>query len=263
MQTILQEPSFAETYERLVVPGLFQPYAHDLIERARPIGPSDRVLDLGCGTGVVARTLRDRLGGAARITGLDANPQMIEVARSLAPELDWRQGDAMALPFEDGAFDLIVSQQMLQFARDRGAAVREMRRVLAPGGRIILSTWRQRSEQPLYDALGSIAEHHLGASTDPRFAFGDGEALRTLLLEAGFSGVRVQSVSLTERLRDPYAHLAAAKSFTGASRLTDAERESRLRAVDADSKDALAVFAVDGGYAAPTSTNVAIASVGV
>jgi ubiquinone/menaquinone biosynthesis C-methylase UbiE len=117
-------------------------YARDLVERARPIGPSDRILDLGCGTGIVACMLRERLGGAANIVGLDASPILIEKARSLTPEMDWREGDLMALPFGAESFDLILCQDMLRFVPDPVGALREMRRVLSPGGRLLTSTWR-------------------------------------------------------------------------------------------------------------------------
>src|SRR3954447_24287673 len=120
MEQAQRIPDFADMFERVLVPAIFKPYANDLVERARPIGPSDRVLDLGCGTGIVARVLRERLGGAARITGLDAAPPMISMAKSVAPELDFREGNAMALPFADHSFDLVLSQQMLQFVPDRG-----------------------------------------------------------------------------------------------------------------------------------------------
>src|SRR5437762_12901499 len=121
MERALSIPTFAETYERLLVPGKFGPWARDLVERARPIGPSDRILDLGCGTGIVSRVLRERLGGAAKIVGLDASALMIEKARAIAPELDFRQRNAMALPFRDGAFELVLCQGMLQFVPDRTA----------------------------------------------------------------------------------------------------------------------------------------------
>jgi len=150
-------------------------YARDLVERARPIGAADRILDLGCGTGIVARILRERLGGAANIVGVDASPSMIEEARSIEPELDWRVGNAMALPFVDGSFDLVLCQEMLQFVPDRLAALREVQRVLSPGGRLLVSTWRPRSEQLF-----------------------DGAALGQALTEAGFTDVRVATVSLTE-----------------------------------------------------------------
>src|SRR5829696_3287152 len=142
-------------------------YARDLVERARPIGASDRILDLGCGTGIVARVLRERLGGAAKIVGVDASPLMIAKARSIEPELDWRVGNAMALPFADGSFDLVLCQVMRHFAADHMAALREVRRVLSLGGRFLVSSYGPRREQPF-----------------------EGAALGQALTEAGFTDVK-------------------------------------------------------------------------
>src|SRR5512132_4330815 len=104
MEQVQRQPDFADVFERVLVPAIFDRYARDLIDRARPIGPADRILDLGCGTGIVARLLRERLGGAAKLTGLDASPLMIAKAREVAPELAWQEGNAMAMPFADGSF---------------------------------------------------------------------------------------------------------------------------------------------------------------
>jgi SAM-dependent methyltransferase len=257
----LSQPSFPDFYERVLVPAIFGRYARDLIERARPIGPSARVLDLGCGTGIVARLLRERLGGAARITGLDANPAMIAKARALAPELEWHEGNAMALPFADGSFDLVFCQQMLQFAPDRAQAVREMWRVLAPGGRLLVSTWRSRRESPLIDGLVGVAERHLGRSNDKRFSLPDPEALRPLLLEAGFADVQIAAATLPEHHAEFDVRLNAMAASFELSDLSADERERRLAAVEADAAAVLARFAADGGgYATTSSANVATAN---
>jgi len=111
---------------------------------------------------------------------------MIERARSLEPELDWRVGNAMALPFADGSFDLVLCQDMLQFESDRMAALCEVRRVLSPGGRFLGSIWRPRSEQP-----------------------SGGAALCQALARAGFTHFRVETVSLTDVAEGPSAPSAA------------------------------------------------------
>jgi ubiquinone/menaquinone biosynthesis C-methylase UbiE len=257
----LSQPSFPDLYERVLVPAIFGRYARDLIERARPIGPSARVLDLGCGTGIVARLLRERLGGAARISGVDANPGMIAKARALAPDLAWHEGNAMALPFADGSFDLVFCQQMLQFAPDRAQAVREMRRVLAPGGRLLVSTWRSRRESPLIDGLIGIAERHLGPSNDKRYSLADADAVRSLLLEAGFADVQIAPVTLTEHHAQFNVRMNAVAAGFELGTLSDDERERRLAAVEADAAALLARFAVDGGgYATTSAANVATAT---
>src|ERR1043165_1116380 len=99
---------FADIFEKVLVPAVFERYARDLVERARPFGPSDRILDLGCGTGIVARILRERLGGAARLTGVDVHAPMLAKAKSIAPDIDWREANAMALPFADRSFEVVL-----------------------------------------------------------------------------------------------------------------------------------------------------------
>src|ERR1043165_7520812 len=198
MENIQRQPDLGDIFEKLLVPAVFERYARDLVDRARPIGPSDRILDLGCGTGIVARVLRERLGGGAHLTGIDVNAGMLAKARSIAPDITWIEGNALALPVADRSFELVLAQQVLQFTPDRAAAVREIRRVLAPGGRVLAATWRPRTKQPLFDALGKIAEKHLGPDNDKRMSL-DGDALRALFEAAGFTDIKLEEVSLQER----------------------------------------------------------------
>lgn len=260
IEAALRQPNFPDEYERVLVPAIFERYARDLVERARPIGASERILDLGCGTGIVSRILRERLGGAANVIGLDTNPAMLAKARALAPETDFREGTAMALPFADAAFDLVLCQEMLQFAPDGLVAAKEMRRVLAPGGRIFLSTWRPRTEQPFHDSLGRIAERHFGRSNDKRWSL-DAAALERLLGEAGFVEVRVERASQIERFHEfPTRANVLAANFD-LSGLSDAEKERRFTAVEAESAEVFQRFALDGGFGAPSFANVASAVV--
>jgi SAM-dependent methyltransferase len=252
-------PHFPDVYEATLVPAIFEPYARDLIERARPIGASDRILDLGCGTGIIARVLRERLGGAASIVGVDANTAMIEKAQSIAPELDFRVGNVMALPIADGSFDVVICQEMLQFVPDRAAALSEVRRVLSPGGRFIVSTWRPRNQQPFHDALGRVAERHLGKSNDKRWSL-DGPGLGRALIEAGFIDVRMETVSLLERFHTLSTRMNALAANFDLSALSDAEKELRFAAIEADSAEILARFALDSGFGAATVANVASAA---
>ena len=258
LATAARQPNFADGYEQSVVPACFERYARDLVERARPIGAADRILDLGCGTGIVTRVLRKRLGGAVSSVGLDASPQMIAKARSLEPEADFREGNAMALPFPDASFDLVLAQQMLQFVPDRATALREVRRVLRPGGRFIASTWRPRSEQAFHDALGRVAERHLGRSNDARWSL-DGPALGQALAQAGFTDIQLTTVSLCEQFREFSTRTNAIVAGFDLSALSDAEKEQRFAAIEADSAEVFARFALDVGFGAPSVANVAIA----
>jgi SAM-dependent methyltransferase len=253
-----RQPSFADAYERTLVPAVFERYARDLVGRARPIGASDRILDLGCGTGIVARVLRERLGGAANVVGIDASAAMIEKARSIAPEIDFREGNAMALPFADGSFELVLCQEMLQFVPDRVAALREVLRVLTPGGRLLTSTWRPRSVQPFHDALGRAAERHLGAPNDKRWSL-DAVALGQALTDVGLTSIRIETVSLTERYGEFPTRMNAMAANFDLGALSEAEKEQRFAAIEADSVEVLARFALGDGFGAPSFANVASA----
>ena len=203
----------AETYERYMVPPLFAPSAELLVDAAAPAA-GERVLDVGCGTGIAARCASRRLGGrAASVVGLDASPQMLAVARAqserAALDVGWREGRAEALPFPDASFDLALCQFALMFFEDRGRALAEMRRVLAPGGRVAVHVFQDIARHPFYEALDRSIERHLGTSAVRGiFALGDREALRALLAGAGFERVAIDGHAVTSRFPSPADFLA-------------------------------------------------------
>ncbi len=129
--------SAAEIYDRFFLPALFARCAAPVVEAAG-IAAGDRVLDVACGTGVLALEARRR---GATVTGLDRNAGMLAVARTKAGDIDWVEGMAESLPMRDATFDAVVSQFGLMFFEDRVAALREMRRVLKPGGRMAVAVW--------------------------------------------------------------------------------------------------------------------------
>ena len=163
------EADSAEAYERYLVPAVMARWAEALVERAA-LRPGGRVLDVGCGTGTVARTAAARLGKDGRLTGIDLNEGMLVRARMVSsgvrPSIEWRQGNATALPFPDGAFDVVLSQQMLQFVPDRGAALREMRRVLDSGGRAAVAVCRPIERSPGYPPLAEALRRHVGPEAE-------------------------------------------------------------------------------------------------
>jgi SAM-dependent methyltransferase len=153
--------SSAETYEETLVPGLMAGFAGLTLEAAK-LKPGDRVLDVACGTGVVAREALRQLGPGAAVTGVDANEAMLEVARRLEPRIDWRQAPAEKLPFPDASFDVVTCQFGLMFFPDRVAALREMWRVLKSGGYLSLAVWDAVEPSPGYEELYAIAERVCG-----------------------------------------------------------------------------------------------------
>ena len=131
--------SAPENYERYFVPVIGTPLATDLIDIAT-LRPGERVLDVACGTGVVARLAAERVGTTRTVAGIDINPGMLTVARSVTPpgmSIEWYETSAEAIPLPDEAFDVVLCQLGLQFVSDKLAALREMRRVLAPNGRLV------------------------------------------------------------------------------------------------------------------------------
>jgi ubiquinone/menaquinone biosynthesis C-methylase UbiE len=160
-----QSPTPAEMFDQYFGPALFAPWARVLLEYAAP-QPGERVLDLACGTGTVARHVAPMVGASGKVVALDISPDMLAVARSHpAPEgapIEWRAEDATSLDLPGDAFDLVLCQQGLQFFPERAAAVREMRRVLADKGRVVLSVWQALDRHPLYEALCEAEARHLG-----------------------------------------------------------------------------------------------------
>lgn len=193
------EANSAEAYERYLVPAMMARWAEQLVELAAP-KPGDRVLDVGCGTGIVARTAAPRVGASGRVVGLDLSEGMLAVARAasaaIRPPIEWRQGNAIGLPFPDGAFDVVFTQQMLQFVSDPSAAVREMHRVLAQEGRVAMGVCRPIEFSPDYVTLAEALKRHVGPeaaammrSPFPAWTVDD---VRALVAGAGFRDVRVR-----------------------------------------------------------------------
>jgi ubiquinone/menaquinone biosynthesis C-methylase UbiE len=185
----------ATAYEEFFVPALFQEWA-PRVAAAAQLQPGQRVLDVACGTGVLARKAASRVGAASRVVGLDRNPGMLTVARRLAPEIEWREGVAEALPYPDRSFDAVVSQFGLMFT-DRQQALREMLRVLAPGGHLAVAVWDSLDNTPAYAAELALLERFAGQRAAEAFrapfVLGDQKELATLFTSAGVAGVAVAS----------------------------------------------------------------------
>ncbi|MFI7482293.1 methyltransferase domain-containing protein [Kocuria sp. M1R5S2] len=151
----------AEVYEAKFVPAMFGRWAPHLV-RAAGVRPGQSVLDVACGTGVVAREAARLLQGRGRVVGLDVNAGMLTVARRVAPELEWVEADAVALPFPDGSFDVVLCQAGLMFLPDPGRALREMARVAVAGGTVAVQVWDELREQTAWTPFYGVVERHAG-----------------------------------------------------------------------------------------------------
>ena len=192
----------AELYESRFVPAMFAEWAPHVVDAAG-IGEGQSVLDVACGTGVVARAAAERTGAAGRVVGLDRNEAMLSVARRLRPDLEWRQGDAAALPFPDAGFDAVTCQSALMFFPDRAAALREMARVTVPAGTVAVQVWAALDAQPAYGPFVEAAARHAGPEAvnllGAYWALGDVDLVASLLDAAGLEVTGCRSRTGTAR----------------------------------------------------------------
>ena len=195
----------AEIYEAQKVPAIFEPLARLTLEAAA-LRDGQRVLDVACGTGIVARLAAPMVAPTGRVVGADLNEGMVTVARSFKADghapIEWHIADVTALPFPDGAFDLAVCQQGLQFFPDRPAALDDVHRVLAPGGRLFATVWK--GVNPLFGAIAEGLRRHVGTDAAERalapFALGDSEAVAALMRDRGFEDVAVETIPIDRRI---------------------------------------------------------------
>ena len=261
----MSQATFPEMYERWLVPSLFQPWAEMTLDEVR-LSAGDRVLDIACGTGIVGRVASKRLGETGHIVGVDVSTDMLAVARAAAPHIDWREGNANALPLrEDERFDVVVCQQGLQFFPDKVAATAQMRRALAAGGRLAVSTWRSDDEIPFFRALRDVAERHLGPIADLRHSFGDAAPLEKLIRGAGFSDVRSRVLSRIMRFDDGAPLLKMnAMALVGMSAvgkaMDDQGRKQAVEKIVSESSALLKRFADGPGVAFELRCNLATAN---
>ena len=186
----------ARAYEELFVPALFAPWGPIIIESAGIAG-GDNVLDVGCGTGVLARAIAETLGKHTTIKGIDPAPGMVAVAKELDREIEWIQGSADALPFADATFDVVVSQFAMMFFSDRVASLQEMLRVLKPGGRMAVAVWDGIESNEAYrveaDLLERLAGREAAEAIRIPYNLGNPEKLWELGKEAGLTKVEVKT----------------------------------------------------------------------
>jgi ubiquinone/menaquinone biosynthesis C-methylase UbiE len=199
----------AETYQRALVPAVFAAWAPRVAALA-DLQPGERVLDIACGTGVVARLAAQQVGRTGNVIGLDLNPGMLAMAASIASSdpdasapIAWREASATKMPFPDAAFDVAYCQLGLQFFPDRAAALREMYRVLVPGGRLGLMVWRAIQHSPGFGVLAAALARHV--STDAAaimrtpFALAEAEELHALMAAEDFREITIELVAGTVR----------------------------------------------------------------
>jgi SAM-dependent methyltransferase len=225
--------------------------------------PGDRVLDIATGTGVVARLAARQVTPGGTVTGLDLNDAMLNVARELplppGVTIEWRNGSALALPFHEGSFDVVLCQQGFQFFPDRMRALDQMRRVLRPSGRVALSVFTGPS--PYFMALRDAVARCISAESATVFAaafsLGAADELRDSLTGACFHDVLVHHYRLTLRLPalDKFVlrHLSALPMAESVAHIGQEAREALISHVEAAAR----AYADGYGVVVPQEINVA------
>lgn len=267
----VQAKNPAEVYEQYYVPAMFRPWALILLRHAA-LQSGERLLDVACGTGIVAREAAPLLGPGGQVVALDINPAMLAVARGAAvpsgASIRWQEGNAMALPFEDDSFDVALCQHGLPFFPDRTAAVRELHRVLVPGGRAVAIVLQALARHPVFEALMQSVAHRLSlplATVATPFALSDAGELRTLFASAGFKTVEILSETMTVRFPDPerFVTLAVASSAAAVpafAQLEAPDRAALIEAVRTDVEPIIKNYRDADSLSFPMFAHVAIAT---
>jgi SAM-dependent methyltransferase len=230
--------SIAEVYQTYFVPLIFAPYARDLAPRVAATSPR-RVLEIAAGTGVVTRTLRTLLPASVEIVATDLNQAMLDVAAKTVNigDVEWRQADAMALPFADASFDAVVCQFGVMFFPDRAKAYAETRRVLRPGGTFHFNVWDRLADNEFTDVV-TAALATMFPADPPRFmartphGYHDVAAIARDLRAGGFdNAAKIETVA--ERSRAPTARQVAIALCTGSPLRTEIEARAPGKLEDA------------------------------
>jgi ubiquinone/menaquinone biosynthesis C-methylase UbiE len=250
-----------DSYERYLVPVFFTPCAEQLLDMAG-VGEGERVLDVACGTGIVTRRAAERAGAGGHVIGVDVNDGMVDFAATMAKDapgvVEWRTADAAAMPLPSGTFDVVCCQQGLQFFSDRSAALKEMLRMLAPGGRLALAVWRSIDHHPVFAELVRALDRHVGADAaavmGSPFAGPGRDELRRMLAAAGFDKILIRVGVITTRFPSAREFVRAEVGATPLAGPVGALAEDRRDALIREVEDALAPYTDDDGVVFPMQT---------
>jgi SAM-dependent methyltransferase len=257
----------AELYQRYLVPAVTAGWAAGLVDRVG-LRRGERVLDVACGTGVVARAAAERVGRTGRVAGIDINAAMLNVARALpagaGARIGWVRGSVLSMPFAEASHEVVLCQLGLQFVPGWPAALAQMRRVLIPGGRLGLSVYGPIEHNPSTFALAQALDRQLGpgASRAKRaeHALADAALLRTLAAGAGFTQIRIVTETRTVRFASVSDYVRIQLTATPLAGLLQHQPGHRLAEVlVADVAAALQSHHTAGGLVFPQEAHVLVA----
>lgn len=197
-----------DNYDRCLGPYIFEDYANDLARRAAGTAPTD-VLELASGTGILTRKLRDTLPQETQLTASDLSSPMLSIAAekfSKNETVEFSEANAMALPFDNSTFDLIVCQFGVMFFPDKPASFREARRVLSSGGQYIFNIWGSISQNPFSECANNVAARFF--PEDPPgfykvpFGYSDPDIVMADMAAGGLLNITSETVSFDKTVDD-------------------------------------------------------------
>jgi ubiquinone/menaquinone biosynthesis C-methylase UbiE len=242
-----------ELFERYLVPAITSVWANDLLDRVAP-RRGESLLDIACGTGIVAR-LAEQRGYVGRLVGIDLNTAMLAVARARSAVIEWVEGSALDLPFEANTFDVVLCQQGLQFFPDGPLALKEMVRVLKPGGRAGLNVYSAIERTPAALAFVQALDKLLGPESSrtkrSEHLSCDAQEVGTWAKQAGFGVVDVvtvaKQITFPSMLDYVRFQLTATPMAALLKEKDTAERERLIGSIAGDATSRLAPSMLSGG----------------
>jgi len=250
----------AEVYEERFVPALFQQWVEPMLDAAA-VRRGDNLVDVACGTGVVARAAAERVGPEGAVAGLDLNPAMLAVAHRLAPSIDWREGDVASMPFDENTFDVATCQAAIFFFPDPTAALSEMRRVTRPGGRVAVQAFSILGAQPAYGPWVDLVARYAGPDArrllGTYWSHGDLDVMRGRYADAG-----LQVTGVHEQTRPAYFPDVETMVLTEVNATPMRERldQADLERILVESHEVLGQFVRDGRLVIPVAGYVLTAT---
>lgn len=248
MDTLDETRRPAEIYDARFVPALFAQWG-PVVATEAGVRKGDRVLDVACGTGALTLAAAKIAGPSGSVVGLDANPEMLAVARRKPVQIEWLEGTAEALPLPDSSFDAVVSQFGFMFFEDKPQALREMVRVLKPGGRLAVAVCDAVENSPGYGAFARLLDRLFGREAADAFrapfSLGDGGRLHEICREAGIEDAEVVQRNGTVRFNSIDALVSTERAcvWTLGGVLTDQQFKRLLE----ESETTLSPFVIDAG----------------
>jgi len=249
----------ARVYEEFFLPALFQEWA-PIVTEAAQIQNGHRAIDVACGTGALAIEISEHIGPQGSVIGVDINDGMLNIARDKAPNIEWQIAPAELLPYEDSRFDCAVCQFGLMYFDNREKALREMMRVLRPGGTLAFIVWNKLENNPGFAARNELWIKMFGddAGDEVPYSLGGIEVLKKLLVSADILDVEISTRNGTARYSSIYDWMhTVAKGWTQDELIADDQFEMLLQ-------KAQQVFSnfvsTEGAVAYPTSAHVVTAN---